>query len=357
MASRPSTQNPIVDVGIPAYRRPRYIVEAIESVLAQTVDAWTLTISEDGGGSEAVRDAVRPYLNDPRVTYRATPARVGQSANWNSLIGSGTAPYVALLHDDDRWQPEFLAQRVTFLDEHPECGFVFSRTQEIDSEGRLIRISVHSHPEGVLQPEVLVPQLIRGNVIGHPPSILVRRRAYQALADGFRDVVYEDYDMWYRLALHFPVGYLDTHDADYRLHAVSVTQEEQDIRERHLLLVDELLSLTEVERPGLLNRRGRGQPYATMALACALDRLVKGDRAGSARLVGAALRRYPPALVDRRLPAWALGFVAGSAGQSALRWARLKLVRRRLRRAGYSGDVLPPAAVSAFDAMRRSKTP
>ena len=353
MTRQPAEENAVVDVGIPAYRRPAYIVEAIESVLAQTFEAWTLTVSEDGGGSDGVRDAVRPYLDDPRVTYRAMPERVGQSANWTSLIRSGTAPYVALLHDDDRWQPEFLARRVAFLDGHPECGFVFSRTREIDGEGRVIRRSPHSHPKSVLHPEELVPRLIRRNVIGHPPSILVRRSAYEALGTGFRNVLYEDYDMWYRLALRFPVGYLDTDDADYRLHAVSVTQEEQDIRQRHLLLVDGLLALTEAERPGLLSRRERGQPYATIALACALDQLVRGDRAASARFVGAALRRYPPALADRRIPVWALGMAAGSAGSRALRWVRLELLRRRLRRAGYSGDVLPPAAVSGFDAMKR----
>ena len=31
-----------------------------------------------------------------------------------------------MLHDDDRWDPEFLARRLAFLEEEPECGFVFA---------------------------------------------------------------------------------------------------------------------------------------------------------------------------------------------------------------------------------------
>jgi glycosyltransferase involved in cell wall biosynthesis len=324
MGTSPRGPNAVVDVGIPAYRRPEYIVEAIESVLAQTFGVWSLTISEDGGGNDAVREAVRPYLGDSRVTYRAMPERVGQSANWTSLIGSGTAPYVALLHDDDRWQPGFLERRVSFLDEHPECGLVFSRTREIDATGHTIGLSPHRHREGVIAPEELIPRLIRTNVIGHPPSILVRRTAYETVGAAFRTVIFQDYEMWYRIALHFPVGYLDICDADYRRHADSMTTAEysQSVLPRNLRLVDELIAMTAAVCPGLLSRREAGRAYSSIALALALEDLCESNVRSSVRALGSAISRYPPAVIDRRVGAWTLALLSGSTGRQLLARAR-----------------------------------
>ena len=328
-----------VDVGIPAYRRPRYIVEAIESVLAQTTDAWTLSISEDGGvGSGAVRDAVRPYLDDPRVTYRAMPERVGQSANWTSLIRSGSAPYVALLHDDDRWQPEFLARRVAFLEEHPECGLVSACAREIDEHGEPIGMFRYRLREGVLTPDELVPRLVRAraNIIGHPPSILVRRAAYEAVGAVFRDVYWEDYDMWFRIAVKFPIGHVDVCDSDYRIHTDSLTgeakQKRGEIRKAELQLAAERIAMVDAERPGLLTRRDRSELCADLALAIGLDELQTGHVRSSARYVGDAIRRYPRAVVDRRVPAWAVAVLLGSPGRRGLATARAAVKRRRGRR-------------------------
>jgi glycosyltransferase involved in cell wall biosynthesis len=114
--------HPVVDIGIPTCGRPRYLVEAIESALAQTFSRWRVTVSEDGPASDAVAAAVAPYLADPRVRYVVTGRRLGGAAHMTRLIRTGTAPYVAPLHDYDRWAPEFLMRRVAFLDAHPACG-------------------------------------------------------------------------------------------------------------------------------------------------------------------------------------------------------------------------------------------
>jgi GT2 family glycosyltransferase len=115
---------PAVDVGIPTCGRPSYPVEAVESVLAQTLAQRRLTVSEDGRGSDAVAAAVAPYLSDPRVRDVVTGQRLGAGRHMTHLIRTGSAPYVGLLHDDDRWGPRFLGRRGAFLDANAACGSV-----------------------------------------------------------------------------------------------------------------------------------------------------------------------------------------------------------------------------------------
>src|SRR5262245_45992679 len=121
-----SRVEPIVDVGIPTLGNCPYIFEAIESVLSQTFTAWRLVISENGTGNPLLRRRLEPYLKDPRVNHLVTGEKVGLGTNHNNIIRAGSAPYVGILHDDDRWQPEFLERRVAFLEAQRTCGFVFS---------------------------------------------------------------------------------------------------------------------------------------------------------------------------------------------------------------------------------------
>lgn len=330
---------PIVNIGIPAYRRPDYIVEAIESVLAQSLEDWTLTISEDSDGTTRVRDVVAPYLTDPRIAYRLNEVRLGQSPNWTSLIREGDAAYVALLHDDDRWaDSEYLARRVAFLDAHPECGLVFARTREIDEAGKVIGVSRFSFREGVIASEEIVPLLVRRNVLGHPPSIVVRRSAYEAVGSEFRTIVWEDYEMWFRIALRFPLGFLDVCDADYRVHAESLTTEYASLRKDHLALIDHVVGLARAERPAILSWAQRRHPHADMALAVALDELGSGDVRASGRFLVDAVTHYPPAVLDRRVAAWALGVLGGRRGRGVV--AR---VRRRVKARRRSARGAPPS--------------
>ena len=327
-----------VDIGIPTYQRPHYIVEAIESVLQQSYEGWTLTISEDGPRNPAVADVVRPYLHDPRIRYRSLGQRVGAAANWNSIVGLGSAPYIALLHDDDRWHPDFLSRRIAFLEQHHECGLVFGRTREIDADGRTIGNYRYTFEEGVLLPDDLIPRMLRarGNLIGHPPSILFRRTAFDAAGGEFRDVAWEDYDMWFRMALKFPIGYLDVCDSDYRVHLESLTRQANDlrkeVRKQELQHAEERVEMVDAERPGLLNPRDRGELCADLALAIALDELEDDGVSSSARVVLYAIRRYPRAAIDRRVVAWALAVVLGPPGRRALEKLRSALGERRRRR-------------------------
>src|SRR5687768_8986516 len=147
----------LVDIGIPTRGRPRYLVEALETVLAQTETRWRVTISENDVGDAAVAAALAPYLEDPRITHSPTGRDIGLAANHTRLLQQATAPYLAILHDDDRWEPHFLERRLAFLQDHPAAGFVFSPALSIDDEGRTIGRFKADFEEGQLEPAVVLP--------------------------------------------------------------------------------------------------------------------------------------------------------------------------------------------------------
>ena len=58
-----STSGPPVDIGMLAYRRPHFIREAIESMVAPTYTDWRLVVSENRPGSGIVEAAVLAFAS------------------------------------------------------------------------------------------------------------------------------------------------------------------------------------------------------------------------------------------------------------------------------------------------------
>ena len=318
-----------VDVGMPTRGAAPYLEQAIESVLAQTEPDWSLFISENGPGE--LEDRVEPFLSDERVRFSPTGEDLGAARNHTRLLEAGTAPYVAILHDDDRWDPEWLARRVDFLERHPECGFVFGGNREIDGESRVTASSELVLAEGVHQPEEIVPLLVRHNIVGIP-TVLARRSAYEAVGPEFtEETVSFDYEMWLRLALRFPVGYLAVRDADYRVHGSQVTMTNRKRGEDQIRLIERIRALV-AERPGIpTDERVLRRRLAGAHLSAALDALQDPDRKGARRHLQVALQEYPASALDPRAAGVAAGFVLGRRGRHALQRARHLVLRKGLR--------------------------
>ena len=322
--SRAST----VDVGIPAYGRPQFLVEALESVLGQTFEAFTLTVSDNGPGGGDVQRAVEPYLTDPRVRYVATGG-VSPQENWGRVIRTGDAPYVGMLHDDDVWDPEFLARRVAFLEAHPECGFVFGNTYDLDRNGRRTDRTPAWFREGVLTREQFLTQLYQRNPVG-PPSLLVRRTAYEAAGAYYSEEfpTHYDHEMLLRLAVHAPMGYLDVRDAGYRLHQGSATFKKSFGAREHVACLDYSDRLMETALSGFrIDARVRARERSFWSLRAALDQLEQGHRRLAREHLHEAVRLRRAALLDPRLLASVGALLSGSLGRAAL--VRLRAWRDR----------------------------
>jgi glycosyltransferase involved in cell wall biosynthesis len=309
-------EEPLVDVGIPTYGEPCYLAEAIESVLAQTLSAWRLTISENGPGNRSVAAIVAPYLADRRVSHVVIGENVGGVGNANSLLAAATARYVAVLHDDDRWAPAFLERRVRFLEAHPSCGLVFASCNFVDPSGDVLyRVEPDLRP-GLQNRTAFLQELYRFNMIA-TPSVLVPRACYEVVGAAYDgSLLFYDYEMWLRLAARFDVGFLPGCDADYRVHASQTSQEVRRRWGEHTLAVldaaDRILPADFPSRDRLRIR------FAAHARAAA-DAFARSEPGAALASLGRGLREYPLALLD---PATAAAAAA---------WISRRGLRRRVR--------------------------
>jgi len=318
----------VVDVAITAYRHARYVAEAIESVLAQTFGEWRLTIFENGPGGGEIERAVAPYLSDPRVAYRPSGVALTVDANFTRAIRHGSAEYVALLHDDDRWHADFLATRVAALDASPECAFAFSGWVQIDEHGAAGELSPLRFAPGVVSRAALARVLVQRNPVVTSTAV-VRRSAYEAVGAAFEGRwLFCDWEMWVRLAVQFPAFYLARRDTDFRRHLQSLTFATREEPDSLLALADHVERLLAANLDS--RRRGRverARRRSRILLRAASDVHTGGGWRVSGALYRRALREYPPTVLRRRSLRMLFYTVVGRSTAVAL--ARIARRRRR----------------------------
>ncbi len=303
--------HPRVDIGIPVFARAAYVAQAIDSVAAQSYPYWRLTISEDGGATEPVKRAVEPYLDDERVRYITPGIRLGLARHKSSLVEHGDGKYVALLDDDDCWQPEWLARRVEFLETHASCVLVWAGHLDVDADGVEVGRSAFPFPEGVHSSREFIQAMMRANVVA-TPSVLIRRDAYVRAGNTFDPsyVHINDYELWLRMGMLGSVGFLAVHDCGYRVHPQQMSRR-RDRGLDHLRLIDQLDGLLQMHNPQLrLSTAARRHQKADRLLSAALDAAEQGQQRTAARHITAAAGLAPRVLASSR----GLGAIAATVG-------------------------------------------
>lgn len=109
---------------MPAYNpRADELVEAVDSVLGQTIEELELIIVDDG--SDPPVAALLGGRQDTRLRLVRHPRNRGLSAARNTALRHARAPLVSHLDSDDVWQPEYVEHVLPeFAD--PAVGLVYT---------------------------------------------------------------------------------------------------------------------------------------------------------------------------------------------------------------------------------------
>jgi glycosyltransferase involved in cell wall biosynthesis len=273
---------PRVSVVLPVRDGARYLREAVESVLGQSLADLELIVVDDGSTDET--PSLLAGFDDRRLRVLRQD-RLGLVPALNRGLEAAKAPYVARMDADDVSLPERLERQVAFLDAHPRAVLVVPGVELMDEEGHGVGTLVLPPADADLRRRLLLR-----NPITHG-SVVARRSALEAVG-GYRAAhgANEDYDLWRRLARDWELAALPDLLYRYRVHPGAVTKTDPERVARREALRDELW-----REPSLL-RAAAGERDPVEARALAREALRRGRFALALRLVrpGLSARRRSP---------------------------------------------------------------
>lgn len=117
MADRKS----LVSIGMPVYNGERYIVEALDSLLAQDYENFELIISDNASTDRTQGICLEYTSRDKRIRYYRNETNMGALWNFNRVFELSSGEYFMWASHDDLWRPHFISELVGLLEATPSA--------------------------------------------------------------------------------------------------------------------------------------------------------------------------------------------------------------------------------------------
>lgn len=122
--------NPLVSVCIVSYNASEYILEALESVKAQTYQNIELIVADDGSTDNTAALCNEWFEKNGgrfvRFEVVVPPHNTGTAANYNRAVKAAQGEWIKLFDGDDFLAPNCVEDNIAFVTENPEAMVVFS---------------------------------------------------------------------------------------------------------------------------------------------------------------------------------------------------------------------------------------
>ncbi len=139
-----------VTVCIPAYDRPEFLREALESLCDQGLgrDEYVVAISDDASPT-SLNDVVSSFEGKLQIEYQRNSTNLGHIANFEKAFSLAKTRYVSFLPHDDLISPGQLGRALAALDNHSGAVLVASLSLVQRYPGAM---STSLHGIGILPP-------------------------------------------------------------------------------------------------------------------------------------------------------------------------------------------------------------
>jgi glycosyltransferase involved in cell wall biosynthesis len=220
---------PLFTVLMPVFNGEKYLREAIDSILNQTLTDFEFLIIDDGSRDNSVQ--IISSYSDPRIKFVRNDTNLGISKTLNRGIEMASAEYIARMDADDISYPTRLQKQYNYLIENPDCALLSTWAKMITETNEHIRTEKY-------RSRLHYYNLTFECWMYHPTVVFKKTAAKEV---GMYSIPYaEDFELFWQLSRKFKIACLEEVLVDYRvtdqsLHQVIKKKEYDETMEWQLL--------------------------------------------------------------------------------------------------------------------------
>lgn len=147
-----------VSIVVPTYKRNKYIIRALDSILMQDYpDIEIIVVDDNGEGTEdqlATQDSLNKYIENNQIRYIRNPINVGGAIARNNGIEQSTGEYITFLDDDDEYLPGKISIQVRAIEENGWDLCVMDG-ETYNNKGEMLSHKTQPIDNGMSQEEIL----------------------------------------------------------------------------------------------------------------------------------------------------------------------------------------------------------
>lgn len=134
---------PILSVIMPTYNSGKYVAQAVESILAQTVSDFEFLIMNEYGSNGRTVEIVNGF-GDPRIRIIQNQEKQGIAQSLNIGLRQAEGKYIARMDSDDIALPGRFAKQIQFLDDNEDIALCGTWAEMFGNENGLMQPAADS---------------------------------------------------------------------------------------------------------------------------------------------------------------------------------------------------------------------
>jgi len=201
---------------MPVYNGEQYLVEAIESILNQTISDFEFIIIDDASRDSSM-SIVREFArNDERILLIENQRNLGVSVSLNKGIRVARGEYIARMDSDDLSAPQRFEAQVAFMDANKDVGVCGTWVEYIGDRKHILEYPTNH--------DAIYARMLFENALAHP-SVMMRKALLEDQGLFYdEDVRYAlDYELWSRAIFKVKFANIDRILLQYRIHQQSIS--------------------------------------------------------------------------------------------------------------------------------------
>lgn len=204
------SDRPLVSVVTATYNMAHYVIEAVDSILAQTHPAIEAIVVDDGSKDDTPA-VLQKYADDARVKI-VRQDNAGQTVAKNRGLAEATGQYVGFCDADNAWLPDKISTQLAAFEKNPALGVVYGDIQFIDDKGADLPTPPVKRLSGRITGPLLANNFVPFNTCLVPRGILEEVGGFdESLSMAI------DYDLWLRISVDYDFLHLPQVMARYRI--------------------------------------------------------------------------------------------------------------------------------------------
>lgn len=272
----------MISVILPTYNRANWLIESVESIMAQDYKDWELIIVDDCSTDNTGEIVKKLIGKDSRIRYIRNDSNKKLPASLNVGMRHAKGEYITWTSDDNTYKSNAFSVMLKVMEGcSAEIGLVFAEFDHIDKNGK--KVGTYKIPNNL-------NKIYWENIVGC--AFLYKRSVIDKI--GWYDenkFLIEDYDYWLRIADCFEIKPIRKSIYNSRIHdnSLSTTRAKEVLQLKHKILKENLNKK--------INDEIRKMIYQELALiSYELD-----DYANMYKCVEIALKKYPDIKFNKRI--------------------------------------------------------
>ncbi|MCP5425559.1 MAG: glycosyltransferase [Gammaproteobacteria bacterium] len=253
------TKDPIlVSIIIPSYNHGRFVVDTLQSALAQRTEgiAIELLIIDDGSTDDSL--ALLLDQKDAAIQVFSQPNQ-GAAFTLNRGLSLARGAYIAILNSDDLYHPNRLSTLIEALEARPDCQLAVSKVRLIDEANNPITDGadfawLKKSQDRYQNTHDLLLSVLIDNFTCTTSNFLFRKSLIEKIG-AFSDLRYvHDLDFLLRSILSGEIIHVDQELLSYRVHRTNTIKEKNAANKAEFIFELSWVIASLMENPALYQR-------------------------------------------------------------------------------------------------------